>query len=98
MHAESLEESVQQYDSVLKILLDKHAPEISKRVVERDSRPWMTNKIAQAKRKTRRVERRWRRTRLTVHREIYEAERQNVRDMINEGKKKCNKVPQHIPN
>ncbi len=86
--AESLESKLKQYDEVLKTLLDKHAPEVSKQVVDREARPWMTYEIANEKRKRRRLERRWRKTKQTVDRETYETQRQVVRNMITIEKKR----------
>ena len=80
--AQVLSDKVQQYDEILKALLDKHAPEITKKVAEKESRPWINDKIAAAKKRRRRAERRWHRTRLTVHREIYQAERKKVQDLL----------------
>ena len=59
------------YDNALRSLLDKHAP-LKKRIVTvRPSSPWYSDDIRLAKAKRRRLERQWRRTRLTVHREMY---------------------------
>jgi exonuclease III len=80
--AKDIDEKVKQYSDVLKSLLDLHAPEKSKKVAIRERRPWMTEKIANAKKRRRRFERKWRKSKLTVHREIYEQERDAVKEMI----------------
>jgi hypothetical protein len=86
--ANNLADKVNQYDLVLKALMDKHAPEMTKNVAHKEPRPWMNDKILTAKKRRRRMERRWRKTRLTVHREAYQAERQNVKDLIDNEKAK----------
>jgi hypothetical protein len=86
--ANNLADKVKQYDYVLKTLLDKHAPEVTKKLAQKEPRPWMSDKIKSAKTKRRKMERRWRNTRLTVHREAFQAERQNVKDLIENEKAK----------
>ena len=81
-HASDIDAKVDQYNSVLKEILDKHAPEKTKKFAERDNRPWMSDKISNAKKRRRRLERRWRRTKLTVHRQAYEEERDKVKNLI----------------
>lgn len=84
--ADNVEELVKQYDNILRDLLDKHAPERKKKVVERSRQPWMNDKILNAKKKRRKMERKWRKSRLTVFRQAYEAERNNVHDEIKKAK------------
>ena len=38
-----LDAKVQQYDEILKTLLDKHPPEMSKKVAEKESQPWVND-------------------------------------------------------
>ena len=80
--ASDVDAKVDQYNNVLKQVLDKHAPEKTKRFAERDNRPWMCDRISNAKKRRRRLERRWRRTKLTVHRQAYEEERDHVKNLI----------------
>ena len=47
------------YDTTLKDLLNKHAPEITKLVSDRQTVPWYSNSIGDLRRKRRRLERRW---------------------------------------
>ena len=69
--APDLETLVNQYDNVLKSLLDKHAPVMQRRVTIRPSAPWYTQEVALAKNKRRRLERKWYSTRLQSDRELY---------------------------
>ena len=60
-----LSELCDQYDSVLSSILDKHAP-LRKRVITiRPRVPWYSEEIKEQKVICRRLERRWRRSRLT---------------------------------
>ena len=62
---------VDQYNSVLSSLLDKHAPLRKCVVTLRPAAPWYTDYINGEKRERRRLERRWRDSGLTVDRETY---------------------------
>jgi hypothetical protein len=69
--SESLPEMVSQYDSVLRNLLDKHAPVIEKCIVLRPQTPWYTEDLLAKKRHRRRLESKWRKSKLEVDRQIY---------------------------
>ena len=56
----SLKGLVQQYDYTLNKLLDKHAPIKHTTVTIRPAAPWYTDEIRAAKRKRRKLERKWR--------------------------------------
>ena len=77
-----VEDKVKQYNEVLTEILNKHAPEKVKMVAVKDNRPWMNEKIRNAKKKRRKFEKQWRKTKLTVHREAYVAEREAVKKLI----------------
>ena len=62
---------VEAYNKGLGKILDEHAPLVSRRVRDRPSAPWMTEGVREARRKRRRAERKWRKTHLTVHKQIY---------------------------
>ncbi|WP_374211094.1 endonuclease/exonuclease/phosphatase family protein, partial [Thiolapillus sp.] len=82
------------YNDGLRRLLDRHAPSVTRRVRDRPSAPWMTEEIREARRRRRQAERRWRETRLTVHREIYAKERAAVRACVQAAKRRffCEKI------
>ena len=63
-----------QYHNTLTSLLDKHAPERTISCSSKPSTPWISPQILEAKRKRRQLERRWRRTRLTIDRSRYNAQ------------------------
>ena len=62
---------VRQYDASLSSLLDKHAPSKRIYVVERPMNDWMTDDILVLKAPRRKYESLWRKTRLTVHFDMY---------------------------
>jgi hypothetical protein len=62
---------VQQYESVLTSILNTHAPSKERIITLRPSAPWYSSDIRAEKIKRRKLERSWRRSRLTVDRELY---------------------------
>ena len=81
-----LDQQVDQYNKVLSSALDKLAPLKSMQMVSRTVQPWMNNEIRVAKQKRRKAESAWRKTQLSVHRDIYKSERSNVNKMIKNAK------------
>jgi len=77
---------VSEYESSLRSLMDTHAPSCTSTLVMRPLVPWMTNDILEAKRLCRQFERKWRITKLTVHRQIFTAQRKVLRLLINKSK------------
>ena len=82
----SVSEAVQQYDDTLKHIIDKHAPVITKEVKIRPNTSWYTSDIAQEKRKRRKLERKWRKSRLQVDRDIFKSQRLHVTSLITKAK------------
>ena len=70
--------AVEDYNGGLSSILDQHAPLTARHVTDRPSAPWMTAELKEAKGRQRQAERRWRATRLTVHRAICVEERVKV--------------------
>ena len=66
---DSLDELVCQYSQVLCELLDKHAPLKTRTLTVRPEAPWMEDSIFSARKERRRLERRWRLSRLTIDRD-----------------------------
>ena len=79
---QNLDELVDTYNTTLSNLFEDHAPLKSRSFVERPLVPWMTDDIKEAKKKRKRAEKKWQKTHLEVHRQIYKSERQNVRKLI----------------
>ena len=82
------------YNTCLRQLLDRHAPLVTRTVMEHTSAPWMTLEIKQAKVQRRLAERKWRESGLAVHREIYVKQRNLMSHMISKAKKDylCDKI------
>ena len=82
-----VEELAIKYNSVLIELLEKHAPRKSVKATVRPHAPWYTGEIKSAKQECRRVERKWRTTRLVVHKEIYLSAVKKVAILIEQAKR-----------
>ena len=85
--ANNVSDAVNQYNDTLKKIFDKHAPLKSKVVTIRPQTLWYNEAIGQAKRERKRAERKWRKTRLTVDRQIYVSKRNAVNRLCNNAKK-----------
>ena len=59
------------YNSTIATVLNKHAPIVSRIITVRPKTPWHTEDLSKAKRDLRCAERRWKKTRLVVHRQIF---------------------------
>ena len=77
-----------QFDSVLRKLLDKHAPEITRCVTLRPHAPWYDDAIRDQKRERRRCERRYLKSGLEVHKQIYKTECKKYLELIDNAKSK----------
>jgi hypothetical protein len=75
-----------QYHSVVSDLVSIHAPLITRTVTTRPPAPWYTSEIALARQERRRLERCWRRTKLTVDREIFVTQKLLVNSMLHKAK------------
>ena len=77
---------VRQYDASLTSLLDKHAPSKRIYVVERHMNDWMTDDILVLKALRRKYESLWRKTRLTVHFDMYSEGCMDVKTVISKSR------------
>ncbi|XP_046862994.1 uncharacterized protein LOC124456651 [Xenia sp. Carnegie-2017] len=75
------------YDNVLLSLIDSCAPVKTKTIILRPRAAWYSNGIAECKKRRRRLERKWRRTRLLCDRVNYEKQCAECRDLIYKTKK-----------
>ena len=73
---------LEQYDTTLSLLLDKHAPVLTRTITIRPKVPWFNGDIKMAKQKRRQLERRWRQSRLTIHRDLFKEQRRHVNQLI----------------
>ena len=74
------------FNSFLRNTLDAHAPIRELLIPSRPAAPWITPRVELAKQERRQAERRWRRTGLTVHREIYKKQKTMCVNLIREEK------------
>ena len=70
------------YNTISRNLIDKHAPEQKKFITVRSRHQGYTNEIREEKRKRRRLERIWRRTKLPVDRENFVIQKEKFRKML----------------
>ena len=75
------------YSAGFRAVVDRHAILVTRCVSHRRSAPWLTGEIREAPRRRRQAERRWRSTRLTVHREIFVKKRATVKRCIQDVRK-----------
>ena len=80
---------VDNYDAALTSLLHLHAPLKTNTVLCCDLQPWMSEEILSVKREKRKSERTWRKTKLTVHLEIFRALCLKLKTLIYDAKEKC---------
>ncbi|KAK7497772.1 hypothetical protein BaRGS_00010906 [Batillaria attramentaria] len=81
-----VDELATQYNTTLKSLLDKHAPETEKRVTHRPDTSWFSEDVHEEKRKKHHAERVWRHTRLEVHRQLYKSARNRYNKAVKSAK------------
>ena len=81
-----------QYNAVLLKLIDKHAPECSRSVTLRPNAPWFNDTLKAMKRRKRKLELIYLKTRLEVHRKIYKNECRTYTDALNSTKSSYYKV------
>jgi len=81
-----LDDLVSQYNNELSKILECHAPLKTKYFVERPLCPWINDDIQIAKRTRRKYERLWRRSHLTVHKEMYLTQKQRVQYLSQKSK------------
>lgn len=78
----NLSELCDQNDSVLSLILDKHAPLRKRVITARPRSPWYSEEIKRQKVICRRLERRWRRSQLTSDYQSYTDQRSVVKNTI----------------
>ena len=84
---DDLDVVIETYNKTMLSVLDKHAPLKKRMITIHPDAPWIDDGIKEQKREKRKAERKWRKTNLTVHREIYTEQRNKLSAMITESKK-----------
>ena len=84
---EVLEDLAKCYNSTLKVVLDKHAPLITRSIKERLCVPWFNEVIKTAKRERRKAEKRWRRIRLDSDLAAFKVKRNAATALMNKARR-----------
>ena len=88
-HAVSQVSSISDYNNCLCSVLDKHARLCRCTVRTRKPTPWFSSieeQFCELKRKRRQAERRWLKSKLTVHKQIHDSIKQKVRNLVDKAK------------
>ncbi len=91
-HAVSQVSSISDYNNHLCSVLDKHAPLCRCTVRTRKPTPWFSSiaeQFCELKRERRQAERRWLKSKLTVHKQIYGSIKQKVTNLVDKAKQAC---------
>ncbi len=80
--------AVDSYNTTLSKLIDQHAPMKERTVTIRPSAPWYTDEIKIAKQLRRKLERKWRLSKLVIDRELYMNQCKRVTTKIDEARRK----------
>ena len=83
-----LETLVTTYHESLSSTYDKYAPIITRSIKYRPHAPWFTNELRNEKREKRRLERRFRKSGLTVHKLMFEAKCADYNNLLEQSKTK----------
>jgi hypothetical protein len=86
--AKNLDELIDQYNSDILHVINKHAPEKTKTVTLRPHSPWYNDEIHNSKKQRRKAETTWRQSGLEIHRQIYCQARDATNSLIYEAKTK----------
>ena len=81
--------SVPDFNNALTSVLDSHAPVRQRKIRDGRPTPWyssIAHKLCLLKREHRQAERRWRASRLTVHKQIYDIAKTKVTDLVDNAK------------
>ena len=77
---------VDKYETELTRVLDIHSPEKKRTIMVRPAAAWYNGDIDREKRKRRKLERRWRKSRLVIDRELYKEQWKVVSSLIKKAK------------
>ena len=88
-HTVSQVSSISDYNNHLCSVLDKHAPLCRCTVRTRKPTPWFSSiaeQFSELKRERRQAERRWLKSKLTIHKQIYDSIKQKVTNLVDKAK------------
>ena len=78
--------AVSNYNSIIMSALNSHAPVQQRSVTIRSNTKWYTKKITDEKLRRRQLERKWRSSKLEIHRQLYRQQCQRVQSLIRAAK------------
>ena len=78
---EKLDELINVFNSSVNVL-DKHAPLQQRTITVREPTPWGTADIRYEKRKRRKLEKRWKKSKLSVDYELYKEQKNKVNTLL----------------
>ena len=79
--------AVQEYNSILCDIADKHAPEKTRVFSVRAETPWFNSDLAEEKRKKRKLERKYKQTKLIIDKERFDSQKNKYNYLLTEAKK-----------
>ena len=88
-HAVSQTSSISDYSNHLSSVLDKHAPICRRTARTRKPTPWFSSiaeQFCELKQERRQAERRWLKSKFTVHKQIYDSIKQKITNLVNKVK------------
>ncbi|XP_052791884.1 uncharacterized protein LOC128226025 [Mya arenaria] len=81
-----IDTAVEEYSNILNAIIDKHAPLKTKTIVLRPSCPWYTESLHDAKHQKRKLERKWRDSKLAVDHQIYRQHCSEVNKLLKQSR------------
>ena len=84
--ATNLDRPVNQYNTVLLSILNKHAPLCKRIVTDRPRLPWFNDEIKAAKQYRKKMEQKWRKSGYLSDRNLFKAQRNHVTNLIDNAK------------
>ena len=88
--SDDVNELTNYFNGEMSTIIDKHAPLRQRQVSRRKPAPWISSKVKEIKRQRRRAERKWRKTKLHVHRQLYQLKNFEFQEVIaNEKRSYC---------
>ena len=82
----NLNDLVNQYHNDLRNILDSEAPMQTKTFIERPLIPWINNDILNSKKRKRKLEKQWRKSKLTIHQQMFLSEKLHYQQLIKDAK------------
>ena len=81
-NALTLDEKITVFNNTITEIMDKHAPLLKRTIVLRPNTQWYTKDIRNAKKRQRRAEKQWRKTKLQVHRDEFTKARNDRNTLV----------------